>query len=102
MQVTLESLKAKVAQAEKELIEVRRGLEQLLASASSGIEDHSQARLQSVDKTGWQQWFDEWFQQMDITTQPIGAENLQALMLEEGVRPDDNLLSQGIIAMREE
>lgn len=47
-------------------------------------------------------WFDEWFQQIGITAQPMGAERLQTLMLQEGVRPEDNLFSRGIIAMREE
>lgn len=96
MQSRLETLKAKIAQAEKEIVEVRQGLEQLLVEEQPGTELHS------VDKANWQEWFDEWFQQMSITIEPIGAENLQALMVEEGVQPEANLLSQGIIAMREE
>ena len=102
MPVTLEILKAKITQVEKEIVEVRQDLEQLLAVAGPRTEEHSLAGLRPVDKTGWQPWFDEWFQQMDITAQSVGAEKLQALMLEEGIRPEDNLLSQGIIAMREE
>ena len=101
MSVSLETLKAKIAQVEKEIVDVRQDLEQLLAAAGPGTKDYPRVGLQSVDKTGWQQWFNAWFQQMDITAQPTGAENLQALMLEEGVRSEDNLLSQGIIAKRE-
>ncbi len=96
--VTYETLKAKIARIQEELIEVRQELEQLTARPK-------QRRLgdvQWVDKASWEAWFDEWFQQMGITAQPIGAEKLQELMLQEGVQPEDNLLSRGIIAMREE
>lgn len=33
---------------------------------------------------------------------PIGAKNLQKLLLESGIKPEDNEFSRGIIAMREE
>lgn len=39
---------------------------------------------------------------VDLSEPEITAEELQALMLEEGVRPEDNILSSGIIAAREE
>lgn len=96
--VTYELLKAKIVPIERELAEVRRGLEQLAA----GPERRRAGHVQWVDKEGWQAWFDDWFQQLGITAKPIGAVKLQELMLQEGVRPEDNLLSRGIIAMREE
>jgi len=96
--ITYEALKTKILWIEQELAEVRRGLEQLAA----GPEQRRVGGVQWVDKASWKAWFDEWFQQLGITVQPIGAEKLQELMLEEGVRPEDNLLSRGIIAMREE
>ncbi|MFN0107780.1 MAG: hypothetical protein ACKVZH_02930 [Blastocatellia bacterium] len=40
--------------------------------------------------------------EMGIQGKPIGAENLQKLMIAEGVNPEDNQFSRGIIEMREE
>jgi hypothetical protein len=55
-----------------------------------------------VDMTKWREWFDEWFKQIGITDEPISAKELQKMALQEGIRPEDNLLSSGIISMREE
>ncbi|HIQ06535.1 MAG TPA: hypothetical protein EYH31_12790 [Anaerolineae bacterium] len=96
--ITYETLKTKILWIEQELAEVRQGLEQLAAKP----EQRWWGSAQWVDKGSWKAWFDEWFQQLGITAQPIGAEKLQKLMLQEGVRPEDKLLSRGIIAMREE
>ena len=102
MAVTLETLQAKITRIEQELAQVRQSLEQLAAAPQPWAKEHWPAGIQRVDRTGWRQWFDEWFQHTGITAQPMGAERLQTLMLQEGVRPEDNLLSRGIIAMREE
>ena len=104
MPVTLETLKAKITQVEKEVIEIRQELDQLSTATPGGpgAKARQLAGFWPADKTGWPKWFDEWFQQIGITAQAQGAEKLQALMREEGVRPEDNLLSQGIMAMREE
>jgi hypothetical protein len=40
--------------------------------------------------------------QLGIEGQPIGAENLQAMMIAEGIDPNSNEFSRGIIEMREE
>jgi hypothetical protein len=100
--VTLESLKEKIVQIEQALAEVRLSLEQLAVTPEHPSKNDWPTALQLVDRTGWKAWFDAWFHQIDITAQPIGAEALQEMMLQEGVRPEDNLLSRGIIAMREE
>ncbi len=41
-------------------------------------------------------------EQLGIHGEPIGAEKLQARMLASGIKPEDNILSRGIIEMREE
>jgi hypothetical protein len=41
-------------------------------------------------------------EQMGIRGEPIGAEKLQERMLASGIKPEDNILSRGIIEMREE
>jgi len=102
MPVTLKTLKAQITRIEQELAEVRQSLEQLTAASQPRVKRPWPAGIQWVDRTGWNEWFAAWFQQTGITAQPIGAEKLQALMLQEGVQPEDNLLSRGIIAMREE
>ena len=60
------------------------------------------ASVRLVDKTGWRLWFGEWFRQMGINARPVGAIRLQSVMLQSGIAPEENLLSRGIIAMREE
>ena len=102
MVVTLDALKEKVAWIEQQLAEVHRSLEQLAAAPQLQTKEYAPAGIQWADRAGWKEWFDEWFQQVGITAKPMGAERLQMLMLQEGVRPEDNLLSRGIIAMREE
>lgn len=102
MLLTLEALKEKIASIARELAEVHRGVEQLAAAVQLQTKEYGATGIQWADKAGWKDWFDEWFQQMGIMAQPMGAERLQTLMLQQGVRPEDNLLSRGIIAMREE
>ena len=41
-------------------------------------------------------------EQMGIRGEPIGAKKLREMMLAEGIKPEDNILSRGIIEMREE
>ena len=47
--------------------------------------------------------FDEIMRELGIeNVEPVEPEELQARMLRHGIRPEDNLLSRGIIEMREE
>jgi len=105
MEVTvedLEDLKRKIDQIEHDLVEVRKNLDQITFAVSSKIEADLCSKLQCVDREKLKKWFDEWFKQMGINIQPIGAEKLQEMMLKEGIRPEDNIASKGIIEMREE
>lgn len=102
MAVTLEGLKERIAQIEQQLAKVRRDLEQLTAAPEPRTKAGWPAGFRWVARAGWKEWLDEWFRQIGITAQPMGAERLQEMMLQEGVRPEENLLSRGIIAMREE
>jgi len=98
----LEDLKKRVIRIERELAEVRHDLEQLTTALNRGTETCWRVNVQWVDRKGWNEWFDSWFQQIGINVHPVGAEKLQAMTLQEGIRPEDNLLSSGIINMREE
>jgi hypothetical protein len=42
------------------------------------------------------------FAEMGISGEPVGPEKLQEMMLADGVNPEDNEFSRGIIEMREE
>ncbi len=102
MMDTLETVKQKIARIERELAEVRQDLERLASpQESQGPKSHL-IPVQWVDRRNWPVWFNEWFQEMGIRAQPVGAEKLQGMMLRDGIRPEDNLLSRGIIAMRDE
>jgi hypothetical protein len=47
--------------------------------------------------------FTAMFKRMGIEhVQPIGTEKLQELMRQDGIKPEDNIFSRGIIEMREE
>ena len=98
----LEELKKKIDQIEHDLIEVRKNLDQMTFAVSPKIEFDLCSKLQCVDREKLKKWLDEWFKQMGIDVQPIGAEKLQEMMLKEGIHPEDNVASRGIIEMREE
>jgi hypothetical protein len=98
----LEDLKKKIDRIEHDLIEVKKNLYKITSALSSRTEVDLCSIFQCVDKEKLKEWLDEWFEQMGIDVQPIGAEQLQEMMLKEGIRPEDNILSKGIIEMREE
>jgi hypothetical protein len=47
---------------------------------------------------GWKKFMAE----LGIHGQPIGAKKLRAMLIEQGINPEDNAFSREIIAMREE
>jgi hypothetical protein len=98
---TLDTLTEKIGRIEHDLAEVRRGLEEL-GQVAVRTPSGWPAAVRRFDKAEWKEWFDSWFCQMGLTAEPIGAERLQDLMARAGVRREDNLLSSGIIQMREE
>jgi flagellar basal body rod protein FlgG len=55
-----------------------------------------------VDKEKLQPIVDNTFAAMGVRGEPIGAEKVQEMIVACGVRPEDNILSRGIIDMREE
>jgi hypothetical protein len=57
------------------------------------------AREQHADVvSGWRQFL----KQLGIRAKPISAGELRAMAIREGIDPEGNAFSQGIIAMREE
>jgi hypothetical protein len=55
-----------------------------------------------VDKEKLRPIVDNAFAAMGVRGEPIGAEKVQEMIAAGGVRPEDNILSRGIIDMREE
>jgi len=60
------------------------------------------AGIPLADKACWRQWFGQWFRQLGISDEPVGAVRLQSMMREAGIAAEENLLSRGVVAMREE
>jgi hypothetical protein len=98
----LNDLKEKIIRVEGELAEIRLGLEQLADSLNQDTEIDWLDKTDRVDLENWKEWFDKWFQQIGITGEPISAEELQEMGRQEGIKPEDNLLSSGIVSMMEE
>jgi hypothetical protein len=96
------------------LEELRAALEQLPDPAvghfpDSPVIQNSEERKTSwlqavrlVDKQALQPLVDQTFAEMGIRGEPIGAEKVQEMIAACGVRLEDNILSRGIIEMREE
>jgi aminopeptidase N len=99
---TLKELRKRVDQIENKLIEVRQSIDQILTEHGDKPDDDWRSKVQWADTEALREWFDEWLKQLGINNVSIGAEKLQEMALEEGIRPEDNLLSSKIIRMREE
>ncbi len=110
MAVTIEMLEEKIAQVQRELAEVSAALDELAgASDGSGPESTVSQRdplagVRFSDPKALLPVLDKAFAEMGIdVTQPAPTpEEVQQLMLREGVRPEDNIGSRGIIEAREE
>ncbi len=110
MAATIEMLKNKIAHLQQELAEMSAALDELGGTPTapgSAPEVLSQDPLVGVhfsDPKALLPLLDKAFAQMGIdVTQPAPTpEEVQQLMLREGIRPEDNILSRGIIEAREE
>jgi hypothetical protein len=58
--------------------------------------------VQFLDKVKCSPMVMKSFREMDIGGEPIGAENVQAMIEACGIRPEDNAFSREIVEMREE
>ncbi len=105
MTITVKELWAKVDRLEEELAELRRQLESLsekelapeerLALWQERVRRENERMLPSMRS---------FLEQLGIPEdmKPIPAEQLQQMMIESGINPEDNLFSRAIIEMREE
>jgi hypothetical protein len=106
MAVTVEILKRKIARLQRELAEVSAGLDEL-AGAAAGEPVPPAGPLpgrRSSDREELLAVLDRAYAEMgiDVSGPAPTAREVQELMLREGVRPEDNILSRGIIEARDE
>jgi hypothetical protein len=109
---TIEMLRKKIARVQTDLAEVSAALEELARSAG-GSEPMAPPRPMAalpLDETKFTdpqtalRALDAAFEQMglDVTQPALTPEEVQELMLREGVRPEERILSRGIIEARDE
>jgi hypothetical protein len=110
MAATIEMLKQKIAHLQEGLAEVSAALDELGGAATnthSAPEPAAQNLLAGVrfsDPKALLPLLDKAFAEMgiDVTQPALTPEEVQEMMLREGVRPEDNILSRAIIEAREE
>src|SRR5262245_19380947 len=103
MAATLEELEQRVLALEAEVRALRTRLEsapaeETPAQRSERLSRGAQAGKNSEEGVSLK----EVLRQLGITGKPIGAERVQEIMVAEGVKPEDCVLSREILAMREE
>ncbi|MCZ6677277.1 MAG: hypothetical protein O7E52_08510 [Candidatus Poribacteria bacterium] len=102
MEAMLKEILAKLEYLEKEVAEIKIGMQSLLEKQAAP-EEISMLEQARRDKPLIQKKFDELFKKWGIDDiKPIGAKKLRELMIADGVNPEDNEFSSRIIAMREE
>jgi hypothetical protein len=102
MATTLDELEQRVAQMEQELARLRQVVDQpshVETPAERGAWLLEQARR---EKPQLRAQVAKALEEMGIRGKPVPPEKLREMMIEAGVRPEDNLFSRGIIEMREE
>jgi hypothetical protein len=110
MAATIEMLKNKIAHLQQELAEMSAALDELgeaptePGSAPEALPRDPLAGIRFSDPKALLPLLDEAFAKMgiDVSQPALTPEEVQQLMLREGVRPEDNILSRAIIEAREE
>jgi hypothetical protein len=110
MAATIEMLKQKIAHLQEELAEVSAGLDELGRASTNSysepevIPQNPLAGVRFSDPKALLPLLDKAFAEMsiDVTQPALTPEEVQQLMVREGVRPEDNVLSRAIIEAREE
>ncbi len=94
MTTRVAELEKRVTALEREISSLRQLVEARPIEETPAEAERAQAELEAV----WARVKE----QMGIRGEPIGAEKLRERMLASGIKPEDNILSRGIIEMREE
>ena len=100
MTTTIAELEQRMAALECEVSRLRQ-----LVEARPLAETSAEDGLHILTEAEQAELAAEWKRMMEamgIRGEPIGAEALQARMIANGIKPEDNAFSRGIIEMREE
>lgn len=112
--MTKDTIRRLIEEIDDKLAELRRAVEELpdtmdITQAGpwpeQGKENTAPERsrvVQFLDKVACRPVLIESFREMNIRGEPIGAENVQAMIAACGIRPEDNAFSRGIVEIREE
>jgi hypothetical protein len=102
MEDTLKEILAKLERLENDIAEMKTQLHELNAK-NGAPENLSILERADRNKPLIRKKFRELAKKWGIEDmKPIGAKKLQELMIEDGIKPEENLGSRTIIAMREE
>ena len=102
MEVILKEILAKLERLESDVAQIKAEVQKISAQQKEPekLSILEQARR---DKPLYQEAFDRLAKQLGIEDmEPIGAKKMRELMIADGIKPEDNEFSRGIIAMREE
>ncbi len=94
MAITIEELEKRVAALEREVSSLRQALELGTPREPLLESEREHAEIKAI----WARMLER----LGIHNKPIGAKKLQEMMLASGIKPEDNILSRGIIEAREE
>jgi hypothetical protein len=100
MTVAPEVLEQRLAALEQQMIHLRCLVEPRGETpARRGARLLAQGRREKArHKAAWAQAY----AQMGLSGQPVSPEQLRAMMAAEGIKPEENLFSRGIVEMRDE
>lgn len=98
---TIEELQKRIAELEEEV----RDLRWLLIPRADDTPAESGRRMIRLSQLGAEENAKlavKVFEEMGIHGEPIGAARVREMMIADGIKPEDNIASRGIIEMREE
>jgi hypothetical protein len=102
MATPFEELEKRLTSLEQELARLRQQVEGLAPRRAMTLDDIPMIREAKATQPAITAAVTKAFAEMGITGEPVGAEKLQQMMIDAGVKPEDNIFSREIIAMREE
>jgi hypothetical protein len=104
MVVTIEQLHEMLGRIEQELAEARTAMAELSRTQNKDTDTFWQLRMKQVHERNrqLQPAMNQVCEIMGINAPSVSAEEVQQMMLTEGVAPEANLGSSGILEMREE
>jgi hypothetical protein len=99
---TLEELATRLATLEREVLQLRQLVQPKSADETPAERGFRMLREARASQAAFAAGLARSFEQMGIRGEPVGAEKVQEMIAAEGIDPNDNEFSRGIIEMREE